>query len=139
MQEIPSESDNSNLIKKVGTPISKFMDLIRSSIIESGNVRTYMKKVIITESKPLFQQKQATKTNFDLMEFKYINLLTTIININSFLFVAGAFAKLKMSWKFIGILLTVTYVDLSWNLKALGEIIKNRISQKDTVIHYWHK
>lgn len=57
MQEIPSESDNSNLIKKVGTPISKFMDLIRSSIIESGNVRTYMKKVIITESKPLFQQK----------------------------------------------------------------------------------
>lgn len=66
-------------------------------------------------------------------------MMTTLININSFLFVGGAFAKLKLSWKFIGILLTVTYVNLSWNLKILGEIVRNRINSKGTAIRYWHK
>ncbi len=74
-----------------------------------------------------------------MLEFKYINLLTTLININSFLFVGGAFAKLRLSWKFIGILLTVTYVNLSWNLKIVGEIVKNKINSKDTAINYWHQ
>lgn len=53
MKEIQTETDNST--KNNSSPISKFINWIKSSIIESGNVRSYMKKVIITESKPLFR------------------------------------------------------------------------------------
>lgn len=55
MKDIKTETDNSHSLKNNSTPIPKFIDMIKSTIIESSNVRAYMKKVIITESKPLFK------------------------------------------------------------------------------------